>query len=62
MPLAFNSSSYFLTSVFLLPAIITAWYETKSRIAGNGTWIKFEGDAIIEESDDSIKDAVLMND
>lgn len=52
----------FLTSVFLLPAIITAWYELKSRIAGNGTWIKFEGDAIIEESDDSIKDAVLMND
>ena len=52
----------FLTSVFLLPALITAWYETKSRISGNGTWIKFEGDAIFEESDDSIKDAVLMND
>ncbi len=52
----------FLTSVFLLPAIITAWYETKSRISGNGTWIKFEGDAVIDTSEDLVKDAVLLND
>ena len=50
----------FLTSVFLLPAIITAWFEAKSRLSGNGTWIIFEGDALIETSDESINDAVLM--
>lgn len=50
----------FLTSVFLLPALITAWFEAKSRLSGNGTWIIFEGDALIETSDESINDAVLM--
>ncbi|RAH15746.1 MAG: hypothetical protein CMB56_002740 [Methanobacteriota archaeon] len=52
----------FITSVFLLPAIITAWYELKSRISGNGTWIRFEGDTIFESSENTIKDAVLIND
>jgi len=52
----------FLTSVFLLPAIITAWYELKSRITGKGTWINFEGDAILDSSENNTKDAVLLND
>ena len=52
----------FLTSVFLLPSLITAWYELKYRISGKGTWINFEGDPSLGTSNEMIADAVILDD
>ncbi len=51
----------FLTSVFLLPALITAWFEAKSRISGNGKWVNFDGDPTLGTSHEAIADAVILD-
>ena len=40
----------FLTSVFLLPAALTAWYEAKSRIRGEGSWIALNSEPLLDDS------------
>ena len=40
----------FLTSVFLLPAALTAWYEAKSRLKGEGSWIALDSAPLLEDS------------